>query len=484
MKNWKQTLKKVSTFVLALVMMVTMMSFPVHAEAAGETDEVVLYLKPYRTWTSGNFAVAYWFDENGTWSDGTVQAKRLMRVNKDDNIYMVSVPKNCAKLVFCTLYNAYDEEINGDNIKQTLSSTDFLHYDGTHNLFTVNQAVAATGGWSTYEPQHTSCVDDNEDGYCDNIMCKKIIDSIGAKLAGYTLSLDGNIGVNFYMELAEDVVADKDAFAYITYPNGNQKCYKEVYISDATKDEEKISGKTYYVFSCEVAAKDMTGEITLQMKTSKGEGAIYTYTVKDYIEYIIHNDSKYDATVVDLANAIAEYGARSQLYFDYNVDNLANEGLYDADQIWRVKDDVFESYVSSEDVANKSSAVGTFKIANLTLETTTTVNVLFQVEENVNVESLIFKVGDDVVEPVKQTVKGETYYRISKKNIKASDLEEKYVFSVSDGNATSTITYGAFSYANTILTDTTDKHSDEMKDVTRALWNLYKAAEAYVSANK
>ena len=60
--------------------------------------------------------------------------------------------------------------------------------------------------------------DADNDGKCDD--CGAIIDGIGAKLAGYSLSLTGNIGVNFYMELTDQIIADKDAYMQFTLPNG------------------------------------------------------------------------------------------------------------------------------------------------------------------------------------------------------------------------------------------------------------------------
>ena len=60
--------------------------------------------------------------------------------------------------------------------------------------------------------------DADNDGKCDD--CGAIIDGIGAKLAGYSLSLTGNIGVNFYMELSNKIIADKDAYMQFTLPNG------------------------------------------------------------------------------------------------------------------------------------------------------------------------------------------------------------------------------------------------------------------------
>ena len=66
-------------------------------------------------------------------------------------------------------------------------------------------------------------------GFTPNIQnyCIKAYTSDGAKteensenLQGYTLTLDGSIGVNFYMDLSNEFAAD-DAYMEFSLPNGD-----------------------------------------------------------------------------------------------------------------------------------------------------------------------------------------------------------------------------------------------------------------------
>ena len=102
--------------------------------------------------------------------------------------------------------------------------------------------------------------DADNDGKCDD--CGAIIDGIGAKLAGYSLSLTGNIGVNFYMELSDQIIADKDAYMQFTLPNGT---VTKVLVSEAQTNTTINAEKTYYRFPCEVASYEMTQDIKAQM---------------------------------------------------------------------------------------------------------------------------------------------------------------------------------------------------------------------------
>ena len=138
-------------------------------------------------------------------------------------------------------------------------------------------------------------------------------DGIGEHLAGHSLSLTGNIGVNFYMELDADVIADTDAYMHFTLPNGKTQ---DVTIAQATT--KTISGKTYYVFQCEVAAKEMTDKITAQMFSGTKTGKKYEYTVKQYADYLFENAYEADGTTVKnqeyvdaiaLIESMVNYGA-------------------------------------------------------------------------------------------------------------------------------------------------------------------------------
>ena len=70
------------------------------------------------------------------------------------------------------------------------------------------------------------------EGICQ--VCGGYEDGIGARLAGNSLSLNGNIGVNFYMELDDGVLADSGAYLLFTYANGTTK---KVLVQEARVDE-------------------------------------------------------------------------------------------------------------------------------------------------------------------------------------------------------------------------------------------------------
>ena len=220
--------------------------------------------------------------------------------------------------------------------------------------------------------------DADNDGKCDD--CGAIIDGIGAKLAGYSLSLTGNIGVNFYMELSDQIIADKDAYMQFTLPNGT---ITKVLVSEAQTNTTINAEKTYYRFPCEVASYEMTQDIKAQMFDGNGKcGKEYTYTVRDYAQYLIdHVDLYQDA--YPFAVAMLNYGACSQKYFNKAVDELANKYLtLDEQEI----PDRFEDYIDHF-VAKKAEneVLGQFAGLSMVLKSETTLNIFYEPKEGVDV---------------------------------------------------------------------------------------------------
>ena len=157
-----------------------------------------------------------------------------------------------------------------------------------------------------------------ENGKCK--YCDFFENQVGAHLAGYSLSLGGNIGVRFYMELDPRTVARFDSYMLFTLPDGQTK---KIYVSDAIS--ETRNNQTYYIFNCEVAPKEMTAPITAQMYAGSLCSELYTFTVADYADYIFDHENQYSAETVALTQEILRYGAYAKAYFDGDTLGAAEE---------------------------------------------------------------------------------------------------------------------------------------------------------------
>ena len=339
--------------------------------------------------------------------------------------------------------------------------------------------------------------DADNDGKCDD--CGAIIDGIGAKLAGYSLSLTGNIGVNFYMELSNDIVNDESAYMNFTLPNGTTS---KVYVSGthedgstATTDDTTVkNGVTYYVFTCEVAAKEMTSDIKAQMIGNNGEktGKVYTYTVKEYADYILSHMSAEESDIskatIQLVKGMLNYGGAAQKYFGYKTDKLASDGLTLTGTVFN--DTSIINNITNE--ANKAfvkcaNAKVTFKSAYLSLNSTTDLCVSVQFADDVTVKEDMFaiwcntdQISKDQYEVTK--VNEENCYKITLHGVKASQLNEKYAFYVELSDTEyAELAYGTNSYAYTVMSSACDNinNIESLREVVKALYAYGSCAQEY-----
>ena len=340
--------------------------------------------------------------------------------------------------------------------------------------------------------------DADNDGKCDD--CGAVIDGIGAKLAGYSLSLTGNIGVNFYMELSNDIVNDESAYMNFTLPNGTTS---KVYVSGthedgstATTDTTVKNGVTYYVFTCEVAAKEMTSDIKAQMIGNNGEktGKVYTYTVKEYADYILSHTSaegsNYGSATVQLVKGMLNYGGAAQKYFGYKTDQLASDGLALTEPVF--DDTSIINFIKNE--ANKAVITNhsdpdkvTFKSAYLSLNSTTDLCVSVQFAEDVTVQEDMFaiwlgstEISKDQYEITK--VNEGNCYKITLHGIKASQLQKQYEFEVNlSDTEQAVLKYGATSYAYTVMSSACDNinNIESLREVVKALYAYGSCAQGY-----
>ena len=298
--------------------------------------------------------------------------------------------------------------------------------------------------------------DADNDGKCDN--CSAIIDGIGAKLAGYSLSLTGNIGVNFYMELSDKIIADKDAYMQFTLPNGT---VTKVLVSDAQTNTEIKEGTTYYRFPCEVASYEMTQDIKAQMFDGNGNcGKEYTYTVRDYAQYIIENGSLYVEAISFVATML-DYGACSQKYFKVAVDDLANKELNPSNDISGMDSDYMDDFAAKK---AEDDVLGQFAGFSKVLKSETTLNIFYEPKEGIDVSKLTFSVDGKEITPVKR---GQ-YYILSLENIRANELENSKTFTVTDGTNTLSGEYCAMMYCYQVLHAAEGTYEDDLVTLVKA----------------
>jgi len=298
----------------------------------------------------------------------------------------------------------------------------------------------------------------------------------GVHLYGYSLSLRGNIGVNFYLKLDQDVIDSE--YAYIQFKlNGEE--VKEIMVKDVQPIHDNTLDDDYYVFALDVAPKEMADQISIQVFRSGGDwvGDEFKYTVKDYAEYILTHSNKYSEKTVNLVKSMLNYGAYSQIYFNYNTGNLANSSLIEADKdISGVSSDTLLKYAG---FANSMLLVPgetiTYAGANLELESELVMNIKFKGIPS----GTVFKVGNKVLNS-ESVGNGET--KVTFSGITAKDIDKDITITLYIGDGTYDFTYNPMTYCyNVISREITAVRTQKLKDVVSALYWYNEAAKAFAS---
>ena len=290
--------------------------------------------------------------------------------------------------------------------------------------------------------------------------------------SGLSLSLADYIGVNYYFELSEKVLADDQAYMLFTREDNTTVKFT---MDEVKANTKVVNGKTLYRATVPMAARSMSDIINGKVVLSNGEEVVLKDTsVQSYAKTILTNEDKYSTEAVAAVKAMLNYGAAAQVKFDNKVDSLANAILSKEDQVVNVDNSVFDQYQASKE--GSVAGIEYFGTSVL-LKSKTGISHYFTLAEGANIENYTFKVNGEVLQP--QYRDGKYYVDIN--NIFAKNLADTYVLEVSDGNDTMSVTFGVFSYAKIVVNG---NYSEELKAVVRAMYPYYVAADAYAKSVK
>ena len=294
------------------------------------------------------------------------------------------------------------------------------------------------------------------DGLCDH--CGDPME-IGAELMNRSISLNGNIGLNFYMDLSEEVLADETAYMLFTQ-EGKEPV--KVYVSEAT--QKVVNGTDAYAFTYEVAAMQMTDEVKAQFFCGNGFTVEYSYSVKAYADAVRDNLSDSE-TLLNLLDAMLRYGAASQIQFNYHTERLADEGLEPMDYS-----------AISIDVPTADRPVGTkmvtFVGTTMLLESRTTLRFFFRTDLPVDSFTITYE-----GEPMTIHSRDGMYY-VDIDDICAQHLDMDYTIVLNDGTETAELTYCPLTYCANAKQSAYNAYP-ALQNVATALYLYNQAANAY-----
>ena len=223
----------------------------------------------------------------------------------------INVKAEFEKIVYYTV-----TWMNGDDVLETDEKVEAGTVP-TYNSAEPTKDGCTFTGWTDGENTYASDALPEVTGDVTYTAVFAIADGVGARVVGHSISLEGDIAVNFYMELDPAIAASETAYMHFTIPNGKKTSVVDVPVSQAT-----VKGK-YYVFKCNIAAKDMNATITGQIVDGETVGTEYTYSVREYADYLLdHADAngtdaqKEYAAAAPLVEKMLSYGAYAKEYFD------------------------------------------------------------------------------------------------------------------------------------------------------------------------
>ena len=299
---------------------------------------------------------------------------------------------------------------------------------------------------------------------------------LGEDLYGCNLSLSGDIGMNFYMDLSSADLSN-DAYMEFTVPSGNTTKTQKVYVKSKAGEDRTVAQtisegkKTYYIFKCQVSAKDIASMISMQLIDGERTGKKYSYSVKYYADYLLsHANEKTEYKKAEpLVKALVTYCTWAQDYF-YMDETLI-------DRTYRNYDVV--SSVTAQEVKKAAPASGvsldhipgvTYEGATISLKSETTLSLYFRSSEKLSFSCYR---GNKL-----ETVKENGYQIVRIRGISATDLDEVFEMHIFCGSKEGTVRYSVLNYISETLSK---NNSDEtLLNLVRSLYLYHKAAETYI----
>ncbi len=286
-----------------------------------------------------------------------------------------------------------------------------------------------------------------------------------ASLEYCSITLGGEIGVNFYMNLDDTILTSPNAYLRFTLPNGR---IIDVPVCERTSVQRESI--LYSVYTCYLKATQMTDEIRAQIFGSDGYplSEEYRYSVVTYANALLASDVATPEAIA-LVQALLNYGAAAQEHFNYRTETPANAALSEEDRLTEAIDGV--DFTAWKPVVDGSAAGLTYYGSSTLLESNTVIRHYFVVAEGYSIQDYTFTVEGRIC------VVGEKdgMYYVDIPGIEAHNLSRMYLLEISGAEGTQTIAWSVYTYIASVTRS--DAYSPEAKAVVAT---AYRYAEATI----
>jgi hypothetical protein len=240
----------------------------------------------------------------------------------------------------------------------------------------------------------------------------------------------------------------------------------EILLSEAKA--VKINGVECYKFSLELGYMELADTVSAKFICSEGESREFSYSVKEYGEYILKNKKEAEYSEASaLVQTLLNYGAYTQKYFGHSKYNPANSSLANKDVSYVTKNTLEKYRITEAQGGTLVTPAG----SSLTLEPLT-LRLYFNRE---GAADLSFTLNGNEL----SVGEYEEYIYVEISGISLGSLDSFFEIAVSDGESTEYIKYNLFAYLHLAVSSNHETFTPEFKDTLRALYLYNKAAQNY-----
>lgn len=314
----------------------------------------------------------------------------------------------------------------------------------------------------------------------------------------HSLTLNGDIGVNFYLNLTDTELAQNVTVNFLL--NGENH---STYTIDAGRDANTIDGETLYKASCFVCAPEMADTITAEVKVNGETVATEDYSVKTYGDTFLSD--AYKATFLEKGHTLEEYnkiatliqtmlnyGAYTQIQFSeenagsnpnnnttHDAENLANADInYDLTPLTENEINAIEMSAPNKEAMNaKLSGTGlTYYGYTMLLHSETKLRFYF-IKDSKNTDITGIHLSRDGVTYDAQNYNAK-YAFVEVPAIPAYELNYSYTLTVGEENLGS---YSALTYVKDVLENSPDDTT--LRNTVTAMYRYHMAAVEWFNNN-
>ena len=314
----------------------------------------------------------------------------------------------------------------------------------------------------------------------------------------HSLTLNGDIGVNFYLNLTDTELAQNVTVNFLL--NGENH---STYTIDAGRDANTIDGETLYKASCFVCAPEMADTITAEVKVNGETVATEDYSVKTYGDTFLSD--AYKATFLEKGHTLDEYnklaalvqtmlnyGAYTQIQFSeenagsnpnnnttHDAENLANADInYDLTPLTENEINAIEMSAPNKEAMNaKLSGTGlTYYGYTMLLHSETKLRFYF-IKDSKNTDITGIHLSRDGVTYDAQNYNAK-YAFVEVPAIPAYELNYSYTLTVGEENLGS---YSALTYVKDVLENSPDDTT--LRNTVTAMYRYHMAAVEWFNNN-